>query len=711
MKKNLLLTIFILSTFSGAFAQNDATQADEFATTIKMAGRYLPGTGIELRYFPEKRVVMEAGFRNGFIIERSMAGEDDFVEIARLLPFDDAQWNDIMEGVTGEALDLLDLARSYLEVALTPKGGTFDFETGISDMRRQRGDEDFEHAIFMLTAAREARAAEALALSFTDVHVNEGDSYTYRVRTVSEPPIYTLVPEPLTIEARADEHSVDNEVFFYEGDTWINFVWEEDDRLSLYEVERMDPGTESFMLLTGAPRINLGGKDFDGFQRSTFRDEELENYQLYTYRFYGHTVFGERILFAEVEAMPRDRTPPEAPRLLTLDHHAPREVLLEWEMNDPPAADLMGFVVGRAPQPDEGFQIIHPELLPKETRSFSDTTFIEGQLNYYVIQAVDTAFNVSSSIPAAVTLIDTIPPAKPGFLSGSIDSLGVVTLEVARNSEPDLMGYRLFRANHPDHEFSVIYEGFIDIDTLGPIQTQQDASLLHPVQVVFTDTVTLNSLSPHIYYKVKALDFNFNQSVFSDMMVIERPDTIPPSTPVFKRVVNRTTEVELHLALSESPDVNAHSLYRKTSLEAPWELLAMLDEGQTSYTDREAEQGVTYFYSLRAVDFSGLYSDYAFPVEGKAYDDGVRPVVENLQVNMVEDRVVISWQYDDAAGDNFFVVFRSDDQGRMRQFRRTNSTRLEIPAGEAENHVFAVKAFTGDGGESPLSESINVPFE
>ena len=710
MKKNLTLTIiFILFKFIHAFSQGGTTTlADEFATTIRIAGRYVPGTGIELRYFPERRVVMETGFRSGFIIERSLAGADDFVEIARLLPFDDAQWDDIMEGVTGEALDLLDLARSYLNVALTPKGGTFDFETGISDMRRQRGDEDFEHAIFMLTAAREARAAEALAMSYTDQNVVEGQSYTYRVRTVNDPPIYTLIPEPFTIEATVDDHSFENEVFFYEGDTWINFVWEEDSRLSLYEVERMDPATDTFILLTDAPRINLAGRDFDGFHRSTFRDEELENYQLYTYRFYGHTVFGERILFAEVEAMPRDRTPPEAPRLTNLEHHAPREVLLEWEMNDPPAADLMGFVVGRAHQPDEGFQIIHPELLPKETRSFTDTTFIEGLLNYYVIQAVDTAFNVSSSIPAAVTLIDTIPPAKPVFHSGSIDSLGVVTLEVVKNSEPDLMGYRLFRANHPDHEFSVIFEYFVDKDSLPPTHMRQDPSPFFDNPVTFTDTVTLNSLSPNIYYKVKALDFNFNQSAFSDMIIIERPDTIPPSTPVFKRLVNRTTEVELHFALSESPDVRAHSLYRKTIMEEPWEPLAILDEGQTTYIDREAAQGVTYYYSLRAVDNSGNYSDFAFPVQGIVYDDGVRPVVESLQISVVEDRAVISWQYDHTDSDNFFVVFRSDDQGRMRQFRRTNSTSLEIPSQEAENHFFAVKAFTGDGGESPLSEQVGL---
>ena len=696
----LALIALMFTPFVETFGQDTDPLADEFATTINITGRYVEDTGIELRYFPDKSVVLETGFRDGFIIERSLAGTDDFVEIARLLPFDVEAWDDIMEDAEGEAFELLDLARGYLQVALTPKGGTFDFETGISDMRRQRGDEDFEYAVLVLSAARESRVAEALALSYTDENVTAGQSYTYRVRTVDEPPIYNLLPAPFTIEASVDEHRFDNEVFFYEGDTWINFVWEEDDNLSLYEVERKDPGADSFVLLTDAPRINLRGKDFDDIQRSTFRDEDLENYQVYTYRFYGHTVFGERILFAEVEAMPRDRTPPEAPRLITLEHHRPREVLLEWEMNDPPAPDLMGFVVGRSNAPDEDFQIIHPELLSEETRSFPDTTFVEGQLNYYVIQAVDTAFNVSSSIPAAVTLIDTIPPAKPVWLSATIDSLGVVTLEVEKNPEQDLMGYRLFRANDPEHEFSVVHEGFVE-----------DQTLRDEIPTTFTETVTLNSLTPKIYYKVKALDFNFNQSDYSEVMTVERPDTIPPSTPVFKRVVNRTDEVELHVAQSESRDVVSQRLYRKTDLSLPWEPYGDLEEGQRVFVDTNVVQGTTYYYSIRALDNSGLYSDFAMPVYGKAYDDGVRPPVRELSFAVVESNAILSWEYEPAGDDTFFIVYKADEQGRMRQHKRTSELLITEPVEVAETATYAVRVFTNDGGRSSLSDSIVLDTE
>lgn len=700
MMQKMMLTVmvFLVGISSAVFSQQPV--ADEFTTFIRIRGRYLENEGVELRFFPEKRLVMETGFREGFVIERSPGGEDQFEEVARLFPFEPDEWDQVMDGAEGETYDWLDLARGYLEISRESRGGAFDFDSGIRDMRQQRADEDFDYAVFMLTAAREALVAEALGLSYTDADAEPGMSYTYRVLTATAPPVYNLEPAPYNIVAAPDENIYENPVYFYEGDTWINFVWEEDEQLALYEVERRNPGEDHFVKLTDAPLINLRGKDYEDVERGSFRDENLENYTLYTYRFYGQNIFGERILFAEVEAMPRDRTPPEPPRILTLEHHLPEEVLLEWEMNDPPAPDLMGFVVGRGESPEGDFEIVHPRLLSDQARSFTDTTFVEGQSNYYVVQAVDTAFNVSSSLPVAVTLIDTIPPAQPLWLSGTVDSLGVVTLEVEKNSEQDLMGYRLFKANDPDHEFSVIFEGFVDND-----------SLREEIPTLFTDTITLNSLTPKVYYKVKALDFNFNQSADSEMMVIERPDTIPPTTPVFKRVISRTDEIELHFALSGSNDVVSHGLYRKTDLSDPWEPYAALETGQTRYIDTEAAQEVTYYYSIRATDHSGLHSDFARPVYGKAYDDGVRPPVENLALVVADNGLILRWDYPSGDADTFFIVYAVDEQGRVRQYARTSELFVGGDPEQARNGGYAVKVFTADGGSSSLSETVALDVE
>ena len=66
------------------------------------------------------------------------------------------------------------------------------------------------------------------------------------------------------------------------------------------------------------------------------------NYQKYIYRFYGQTIFGERVKFAEVTGMPRDLTPPQKPFLKQPKHAKPDEVHVEWEMNAPIAKDFKG---------------------------------------------------------------------------------------------------------------------------------------------------------------------------------------------------------------------------------------------------------------------------------------------------------------------------------------------------------------------------------
>ncbi|SMO36358.1 hypothetical protein SAMN06265379_101278 [Saccharicrinis carchari] len=693
--KIIYLTSVLVALF--VFSPQAMAQNDEFTSTIKTRGRFVEDKGIELRFFPDRRAILNTGLKTGFIIERADGNNNNFIEIARLQPFTDEQWENAIDAAEGnpETQDYLDLAWNFLKSATTPSGGSFNFSSGISDMRTQRANEDFEYAVFVLSAIREAKVAEALALSFIDSDISKGETYTYRVKTIGSHPLYSVIPEPYTLKAIANDKAYKNEVYVYEGDTELNFVWEETEDLTGYFVERKAPGENSFTPLNEAPLYNISDKVSDDMVRGSYQDDSLTNYQLYAYRFYANNLYGEKLLVAEVEAMPRDRTPPGQPFLEKPEHTAPREVEVKWQMNDV-APDLMGFAVGRSDKPEGNFTLLQNELLPASTRSFVDTSFVVGARNYYVVQAVDTAFNVSSSLPVAVTLIDTVPPIQPIIESALIDSLGVVTLNMTQNPEKDLMGYRLFRANDPEHEFSVISEGFLEVDSMD-----------NPVQLIYTDTVTLNSLTPSIFYRVKALDFNYNQSDFSDIMKVERPDTIPPTTPVFKRLVNSTNQIELHFALSASKDVAAHQLYRKESMDAPWVVYANLETTQKTFIDREAEQGVTYYYSLRALDNSGLYSDYAHPVFGKAYDDGVRDTVTNLTLSEEDGNITLTWDYANLDDDTFFVVFKAGEKGRLRGYKRTNELSFSDRIGNEESVTYAIRTHTNDGGQSKLSETVS----
>ena len=704
----IAVIVFVFSIVCTGYAQDEDSSTIP-VSYINVVGRYSEGKGIELRFFPDKKSVLEIGFKQGYIIERTLVDSTvdrkeneqfDYTEIARVFPFKDDQWERaIANGKNLDSKNELEIARDFLKNVDKKEGGTFDFDKGIAELKNQKSKEDFEYMIFALTALKNADAAQALGLAYTDTTAAIGKTYFYRVRPMGKSDLYKIIPLNFRIVTEKPKKGYENPVYVKQGDTELFFTWIDIPELSGYIVERANPGDATFTQLNKAPIHNLENSSNSDETRSGYNDKNLINYKTYTYKFFGYTLFGEKVQFAEVKAMPKDLTPPEAPFLPQPQNVKPNEVLITWKMNPVPAPDLKGFYVARSNKNEGEFKVLHSGMLPKDARTFTDTTFIKGKINYYVVQAVDTANNVSSSFPVSVTLIDSIPPAKPKIISGTIDSLGIVTITVEKNKEKDLMGYRLFKANSPDHEFSVIHEGFIT-----------DDSLNNEIQTVFKDTVTLNSLTPKIYYRVKALDFNYNQSEFSDIIAVIRPDTIRPVAPVFTNVVVTDKQVELYFFPSSSVDVKEHIIYRKTNMDSDWAILGTFDSTLTEFIDTSVTTGIIYYYTIRAKDISGLYSNYASAVYGKPFDTGIRPAVENFVANVDKKNIILTWTYPSVKAETVFIIYKKDNKGLLKQYDMTTEKSYTDKNTNKENY-YAIKAVTKDGGQSRISAIVGKVIE
>ncbi len=694
LNKQIIFIVLLFLVVVNSNAQDN--KSDKPKSTINTVARYTNNV-VELRFFPDKKPVLYTGIKNGFIIERTdlskmpedAEGIDDltFTKIGETKAYNETEWAEAFSKADTETKHDLELAKDFFDAIGDKKGGKFNFKEGIKAMKEQKSTEDFEYLIFVLNAIKNKEVAKALGLDFTDLNVEKNKNYIYRIKLATQPKLYIVQSEPFSIETKEVSKEIERKIYVKPGDTKLSFLWEENDMISGALVERKNNQTGKWESMTNAPIYSLGES-----VRNGFKDEKLTNYVTYEYRFYGYTPFGEKVMFGTAKGMPKDLTPPKKPIYKSVKHTKPDEVTIKWDVQKPEDGDLKGFIIARGNENRGKFSIIHQELLAKSTREFKDKTFKKDATNYYVIQAIDTAGNISSTIPAFVTLIDSIPPVKPKFLSGKIDSLGVVTLDIVLNKEKDLMGYRLFRSNSDKHEFSAIQEGFDDND-----------SIPKPVQIVFKDTVTLNSLTPYIYYRIKALDENFNQSEFSDILKVKRPDKIAPTTPVFKNVKVHKDAIELFFALSESKDVIAQYIYRRLSYDAPWKLLATLKNDQRTYLDKKLEQGKKYFYSLRAKDDSDNYSKYAVPVYGKPYDDGVRPIVIELKISSEKNKVSLQWEYPKEFKDAYFVVYKKDKKGNLKQYKNVQEKNFEEKVKKG-TFDYAVKAFTKDGGQSKISE-------
>jgi len=708
-QKNSLLYIAAMFLFANIGFAQEADTTTIPTSFVNVVGRYTEGKGVEIRFFPDKKSVLEVGFKNGFSIERTLFDSNakrketdtlDYVEIAKVFPYKDSQWESTISSEKNlGSRNELEIARDFLKNISKREGGAFNFDKGIAELKDQKSKEDYQYMVFALTALQNADVAAALGLGYTDNTAIKGKSYFYRVRPLGASSMYNIIPVDYFIIAENLKKGYDNPVYVKQGDTELFFAWLDMPELSGYFVERANPGETTFTQLNKAPIHSLEGSGYVGESRSGYNDKNLINYKIYTYRFFGYTLFGEKVQFAEVKGMPKDLTPPEQPFLPQPQHVKAKEVLVTWKMNPIPAPDLKGFFVARSNKNEGEFKVLHSAMLSKDTRTFTDTTFITGQPNYYVVQAIDTAKNVSSSYPVSVTLIDSIPPVKPVFISGKIDSLGVVTITVQKNKEKDLMGYRLFKSNSPEHEFSVIHESFMNND-----------SLVQVVKTVFKDTVTLNSLTPFIYYKIKALDFNYNQSEFSNVLKVARPDTIPPVTPVFNDVIVGEKKIELHFVPSSSEDVKDHIIYRKTDMNGKWEILKTTESIATTFIDTTVTTGVTYYYSIRAKDLGGLYSKYSSVVYGKPYDTGVRPPIEKFSAIVEKKNIILKWEYPTSKTEHTFVIYKKDEKGQLKQYDTTKEKSYTDKNTNKENY-YAVKVVTVDGGQSKLSNVLGKNIE
>ena len=690
MKKIILILVSIIWWIHPVQAQDDQPEAK-----IKVYARYKYGKGMQLIFLPDKKKIIANAMKNGFVIERANANSNHFVEIARQKAYTNEQWEKMIEQEKNEdTKNVLLAGYTFFKALYMPSEKVLDKD--VAAVKNALRDEDRKLFMMLMTTTREPRLMQALGIYYTDTGVEVNKTYKYRVKLAVPDDVYRV--KSIDFTALASENLPDYRHLFYvkQDDKQLHFVWKQIEGLQGFDIERAENGSNRFVKINSAPIFVLSA---NAEYTYTYEDKNLVNYQKYTYRFYARNYFGERLKLFEMTTYPVDRTPPPSPAIQKPEHISPNEVLITWEMKNPPA-DLKGFVVARSRQNRGKFDIVHKHLLPPSQRKYIDKSFKKDGENYYIVQAIDTANNISSSAPFMVVLTDSIPPAKPVIESAVIDSLGHITLKIKPNREKDLMGYRLYKANSPKHEFSAIREHFLDSLT----DTKQN---LH----IFKDTTTLNTLTPKIYYRVKALDFHYNQSDFSDIYVVKRPDTIHPLAPIFNDVKVFSDRVELRFNTSESEDVIKNYLYRKKNIDGKWKLLAEINNGETLYIDKDVEQETKYYYSMRAVDDAGLFSNYAVAVYAIPYDTKIRPKIKDLKIKKSKDEIKLTWKYPEYKKKVFFVIYKNDAHGNLVQYKRTEKTKFIESGLTKGSYSFAVCAFTSDGGQSPLSETKTIKIE
>jgi hypothetical protein len=368
-------------------------------------------------------------------------------------------------------------------------------------------------------------------------------------------------------------------------------------------------------------------------------------------------------------------------------------MLISWEVNKNDK-DISGFRISRSNEIDKGFVELTKEPLSPGTRTFLDTTCNELINNYYFIGVFDKEGNANVSMPQYGTIIDSVPPSAPAGLKGSIDTNGVVKITWRLGKEPDLKGYFVHYSNDDRHTFINVTD-------------------FHLEDTTWTDTIPLNVLTEKIHYKVVAIDHRSNYSKYSDILTLNKPDLVPPASPVFIKSESKTEGIEIHWYNSSSADVVNNILYRRKKGEGSFEEIYRAGpySDKSVYLDKNITSGVSYEYQVAALDDAGLFSKRVGVLNATAFQIKTLEGVENFTCTQEKSPLscVLSWKYKESQNVRF-VLYRSvnDQPYVLYQSISGVNTWKDGRIRKGDLVRYKIKVVNTDGWQSNFSREIEV---
>jgi hypothetical protein len=163
-------------------------------------------------------------------------------------------------------------------------------------------------------------------------------------------------------------------------------------------------------------------------------------------------------LLARIVAGPPDTTPPSTLAGLAA---TPGDTQVQLDWADNAETDVVGYNVYRSTSLNSDYARVNSALVP--TSPYLDSGLNNGTKYYYVVTAVDGSGNESDpTAPVSATPVDQAPAAPSGLTATPGDTQ--VALDWADNTEPDVVGYKVYRSSGG---------GDYTLVTLQPVTTSQ----------------------------------------------------------------------------------------------------------------------------------------------------------------------------------------------------------------------------------------------
>ena len=563
----------------------------------------------------------------------------------------------------------------------------------------QHSESVMRYGMAMLAADRSPLAATALGLRFVDKNVKVGETYRYLILTRAAENV--MENGNIDVLNQVDT-SIKVQGFYAEKkDKKVNLVWSKfnDQQFSGYLLERSDDRGKTFRRINESPLLFVQNEHSREDGNYGYLDSLGNNYEKYMYGIRGVDAFGDISEVTIITAYGVDMTPPSAPVIYFAESITSNKIQVKWQMPDD-NYDLDKFHILLSRSLEGDYETLATNLAGI-TRSYEYSDEINTNRSYYfIVVAQDTAGNQRMSLPVFVQMVDSIPPAAPINLRGIIDSMGIATITWDQGKEEDLVGYRIYMANNPEHEFA---------------QLTKECTAMN----VWHDSIELVALDKKVYYKVTAVDRSNNFSAFSTMLSLDRPDIIRPGAPAARPSSSDTKGIKISWSLSPSNDVVAYIIYRKnvSKLDTSYHRITRIqNKVTTEWLDSTAIYEQIYEYIIKAQDRSGLLSDATFPVKGRRMFDFAALRITSLVAEYKKEygAVYLVWDYSLKKSDFelvpkiYYYLYRKTNEEPWKKIKQLDAAALSFLDRDLKTNgtiTYGIKIVTEDGISGVISES------
>lgn len=210
---------------------------------------------------------------------------------------------------------------------------------------------------------------------------------------------------------------------------------------------------------------------------------------------------------------------------------------------------------------------------------------------YLLAETTESNGKKTQSLPLLLQREDKTPPGIPTSPTIHIAEQAI-HLSWQKNTDPDLLGYRIYRGDKRKFEFMPIHSDYIS-DTF------------------FTDTIAFGTIRDSIFYTITAVDKRFNESPFSAVAAQEWNDNIPPPSAIIETASLHDGYITLKAIVPQDKNIDKIYLYRReTASEKPYTLISaqFSHDSIVTFNDSSGTSEKVYGYHLICQDKWGLNS-------------------------------------------------------------------------------------------------------